>query len=497
MRIRHVFPVVIAAIIGLLPRLVVGQETALLWPQGAPGEDEPDAEQVVNRDVDQNRHGLNRSYSNVTRPTMTTHLPPPEKRTGVAVVILPGGGFSRVVIDKEGHDVACRLNGLGVAAFVVKYRTGERDHPAAVQDVRRAIRVVRSRADSLGIAPGKIGLMGFSAGGYLAIQAALAPTDDHADAADPLVPISARPDFLGVIYPVVPEDPASAMTDDMPPAFLVHAGDDQLSPSNSVRFYSALLDRQIPAELHIYATGGHGFGLGVQGGAVATWPDRFRDWMITLGILDSEETPSRVVLAIGDSNGASDDGWVQQLRRLRPQDTIINKSVSGNTIGFDNLGQERLNTFKNIDVYLADALQEAGGRSIDEIILALGTNDSKAVFAERSEAVPENLRRLIRRIRAYTFPGQQTPRLTILSPPPYGPDSLLQAKYHGGDARVQALVSRFKTVAGEEGCGFVDVYHPLKPRFQELSPDGVHLTVEGQQLMARYLNQYLNSERTP
>lgn len=214
----------------------------------------------------------------------------------------------------------------------------------------------------------------------------------------------------------------------------------------------------------------------------------------TLGITDDDATP-RVILAIGDSNGASEEGWVHQLQQLRPRDTIINKSVSGNTIGFDNLDQEGLNTLKNIDRYLEEAMQAAGGRAIDDILIALGTNDSKAVFDERSGEVPANLQQLIRHIRAHPLGGQRPPHITIVTPPPYGPDSLLQAKYVGGDARVQALVPLFKDVADAEGCRFVDIYHPLKPRFRELSPDGVHLVAEGQRLIAERINRSLNSSR--
>lgn len=187
-------------------------------------------------------------------------------------------------------------------------------------------------------------------------------------------------------------------------------------------------------------------------------------------------------MTIGDSNGASPHGWVKQLQNKLPDDSLYNYSVPGNTIGFDNLGNERLNTLKNIDRYLVDVSNKTA--KIDHIVILLGTNDCKAVFGGRQNEVIENMRMLVNKVRAYPFPGQPAPDILIVSPPPYGPDSILAAKYHGGDQRVERLVPLYKQLAGELECRYVNIYHTLKPRFSEYSKDGVHLSPAGQEIIA-------------
>jgi acetyl esterase/lipase len=252
--------------------------TELLWPDGA-----PDA--VGDEDAD--------------RPALTTYLP--AVPAGTAVVVCPGGGYRHLAMDHEGKQIAEWLNSLGIAAFVLKYRLGDRyRHPAPLQDAQRAIRMVRERAGGLGVAPNRIGIWGFSAGGHLASTAAT-----HFDSAS-------RPDFLILGYPVISfttqythkgsraallgENPdpklveslsnENQVTPQTPPTFLFHTNEDKgVPPENSVMFYLALRKAGVPAEMHIYERGNHGAGLAPKDPVLSTWPARLADWFRTRGLL--------------------------------------------------------------------------------------------------------------------------------------------------------------------------------------------------------------------
>ncbi len=204
---------------------------------------------------------------------------------------------------------------------------------------------------------------------------------------------------------------------------------------------------------------------------------------------------TRTIVTVGDSNGASDHGWVAQLRKLRPQDLIINKSISGNTIGFDNRGQKRKNTLRNINQYLQSSEIQASGRRIDDVIVNLGTNDCKAVFDDRLSEIPKHMDRLIAMIQGFAYAKSPAPRITIVSPPPYGPDSVLKDKYHGGDGRVRRLIPELKRVAEKHGIAFVNIYDTLKPDYTELSPDGVHMEAAGQKRIARQISAKLDEHQ--
>lgn len=199
--------------------------------------------------------------------------------------------------------------------------------------------------------------------------------------------------------------------------------------------------------------------------------------------------PSQKILTIGDSNGAVENGWVNQLRVIRFDDFIMNTSVSGNTIGFDNLGRSGLNTLRNIDEYMNKAGKELGGP--DRIIIMLGTNDCKAVFADSLENVPENLEKLIRQIKSHPVYKASTPQIYIVSPPPFGKDEELIEKYYGGTDRIEWLFPRFKKVARKMDCHFIDTYHTLLPVWKEHSIDGIHLTTDGQIMLATMINEAL------
>lgn len=226
----------------------------------------------------------------VKEPTLTLFLPSSEKATGSAVLICPGGGYKILSMRDEGYKVAKRLNAEGVAAFVLKYRIPDvinQPDPsvAPLQDAQQALITIRKRAKEWNVSPEKVGIMGFSAGAHVASTAGT-----HFDKSFVSNPenISLRPDFMLLIYPVISSNQEishrgsfenllgknptkeqlhffsneTQITEKTPPAFLVHSSDDKTVPvENSIRFYQALLRFHIPAEMHIYQSGGHGYGL--------------------------------------------------------------------------------------------------------------------------------------------------------------------------------------------------------------------------------------------
>jgi acetyl esterase/lipase len=238
-----------------------------------------------------------RLVRNISRPTLTVYLPDPAIATGTAVISCPGGAFHFLMIDKEGTEVARWLNALGVAVFVLKYRvypTSDSDEeflqiaenmephvpnmrkvwPMVVADGLQAVRAVRQNAARYGLSPERIGIMGFSAGGFVT-----AGTATEYDA-------ESRPSFAAPIYAVWQQRPVPA---DAPPLFLVTAGDDPLvDAQNSIALYSAWKAAGHRAELHVYAEGGHGFALNPQGLPVDTWTDRFWDWLRAEGFVPTK-----------------------------------------------------------------------------------------------------------------------------------------------------------------------------------------------------------------
>jgi len=247
----------------------------------------------------------------VQHPDIAVFLPSKRNATGEAVVICPGGGYQILAYDWEGSDIARWFSSRGIAATVLKYRlpvskSNIVPHKTPLMDAQRAFRMVRFYAESWNIDPGKIGIMGFSAGGHLA--STLSTHFDNGDQsnADPVEKMSCRPDFSILVYPVISfteefrhsgsraallgEDPDPALvryysnehqvTADTPPAILIHSGDDEGVPvQNSLAYYKALLKNGIPAEMHVYPYGGHGYSLAIGKGHLATWPDRVLEWI--------------------------------------------------------------------------------------------------------------------------------------------------------------------------------------------------------------------------
>ena len=267
-----------------------------IWPGIAPGsENSALVEKNDDREIkDGTAVTRDRSISGITKPTITVYLPKEAKRPTAAVLLIPGGGMRRVVIDKEGHDIARWLVKQGIAGIVLKYRNPDPDaglsvSNGAAKDVARAVRMVRHNAIEWNIAVDRIGTMGFSAGGYLVAWSAVRFDAGDAAASDPIEVQSSRPDFITMIYgaatsAIQAEDgdgSSVSVRADTPPAFLVHAHDDKGVPSErSIAFYLALRDAKVSAELHIYAQGGHGFGTRARGLPVSSWIERWLEWMI-------------------------------------------------------------------------------------------------------------------------------------------------------------------------------------------------------------------------
>jgi acetyl esterase/lipase len=300
---------IIAVSLLCLPLTVLAEklpEPITLWPSGAPGE-KGEPNQGIELPLKPN--DTTTRITGVTSPTISVFPAPAEKNTGAAVVICPGGGYNILAYNKEGTEVAEWLNSIGVTGIVLKYRVPARKipprHLAPLADVQRAMGMVRHRASEWQIKPDRIGVLGFSAGGHLA--AALSTnygkrTYDPIDAADQ---VSCRPDFALLIYPaylaladqgnkLAPELNVSA---DTPPTFLMQTQDDGVRVECSVFYYLALKNAEVPAEMHLYPRGGHGYGLRASPQTVSTWPQRAEQWMRSLGVLDSapkgQESTSR------------------------------------------------------------------------------------------------------------------------------------------------------------------------------------------------------------
>jgi acetyl esterase/lipase len=241
--------------------------------------------------------------TNVTKPTITVFRPANGKNTGAAMVICPGGGYWNLAWDLEGEEVAAWLNSLGMTGIVLKYRVPRRPGqpeplpaPGPLLDSQRAVSLVRSRAKEWEIDPNRIGIVGFSAGGHLAVMTATYFDKRAYEPIDDIDKVSCRPNFAVVVYPgyLVPEDkdtdvlaPYIRIPVGTPPMFLVQASDDPESgPENSVAMYLALKQAHVPAELHVYAEGGHGFGVRKSSRPCSTWPERCVAWLRNQGVLN-------------------------------------------------------------------------------------------------------------------------------------------------------------------------------------------------------------------
>jgi acetyl esterase/lipase len=267
-----------------------------VWPGQAPGE----AGKFATEKVLENKPGQSqvKRITNVSQPTLTIYRPR-GKDTGAAVVICPGGGYHILAWDLEGEEVAAWLNSLGVTGIILKYRVPRRPDqdkdqppPGPLQDAQRALSLVRSKAAQWKLDPERIGILGFSAGGHLAAAASTRFKERTYDAIDDIDKVSCRPNFTVLVYPayLITKDgkdlaPDIAVTKACPPTFFAHASNDGVKSDNSVQMYLALRRAGVPAELHIYAAGGHGFGLRSSKQPCSTWPERCAEWLRAQGFL--------------------------------------------------------------------------------------------------------------------------------------------------------------------------------------------------------------------
>jgi len=274
--------------------------TLTIWPHGAPGA-QPNPGPEVNTTTAKDHMVAGKPVirlGNVSAPTLTLYTPK-GNNTGAAVVVFPGGGYRILAIDLEGTEVCDWLNSVGVTCVLLKYRVPDTGpYPkssAALQDAQRALGIVRSHAGEWHIDPNRIGVLGFSAGAHLA--AALSTHFDQRlydpiDAADQL---SCRPDFAVIVYPgylALAEqnfapNPEIRVTDKTPPSIIVQAEDDSVHVENAIVYCLALKNAEVPAELHIYAQGGHGYGLRRTSLPVTTWPQTVETWLHTIQVLPS------------------------------------------------------------------------------------------------------------------------------------------------------------------------------------------------------------------
>lgn len=314
MRKKHSLLIIVIA----MSFMATAQEITLpLWPEGKVPNYQKTDETEKSDTADIVR------ISKVQNPEIAVFLPSKKNATGQAVVICPGGGYGILAYDWEGTDIAKWLNSKGITAIVLKYRLPNSKsnivpHKSPLMDAKRAIKIVRANADKWNLKKNQIGIMGFSAGGHLASTAGTHFDNSQTNSPDSIEKWSSRPDFMVLVYPVITMskavmhsgsrdnligaklDPQLAnfysnelqVTKQTPPTFLVHATDDSGVPvENSLLFYRALKDNGVPAELHVYPKGGHGFGLALGIEETESWTDRCIDWLRSLNKQNNAEKP--------------------------------------------------------------------------------------------------------------------------------------------------------------------------------------------------------------
>jgi acetyl esterase/lipase len=256
-----------------------------LWPAGAPGSPASATQESLR--MENGEHIL----SNIQEPAILPYLPKAGEATGAAIIVAPGGGHRELWMDHEGYSVGEFLSSHGVAAFVLKYRLARQSgstytvEGTELQDMQRAIRLVRSRSKEFGIDPERVGVMGFSAGGELAELASTRYDEGSAGVADAIDRLPSKPNFQGLIYPAIPKDPR--VTAETPRAFLACGASDRADIAQGLaEYYLSLSRAHVSAELHIYAGIGHGFGIRkTNPEPVASWPSLFLAWMNAQGLL--------------------------------------------------------------------------------------------------------------------------------------------------------------------------------------------------------------------
>jgi acetyl esterase/lipase len=272
-------------------------ETIKLWPGKAPGETKDIGEEKL---IEPKKGQADvKRLSNVSEPTITIYAPPKDKANGTVILVAPGGGYNILAIEHEGTQTCEWLNTLGVTAVLLKYRVPRReaqtpDNLAMVQDAQRAITLIRSKQNELGINAIRVGMLGFSAGGHLTVCTALTKKRmyEGVDKADTI--FSHEPNFAILVYPAYLTDKDGKLKaefevkKDSPPMFFAHSSDDNVTSEGSTALYMALTKNKVPAELHLFASGGHGYGMRKTAHPCAKWPERAGDWLKTRGLLDKQ-----------------------------------------------------------------------------------------------------------------------------------------------------------------------------------------------------------------
>lgn len=288
-----------------------------LWPEGVPAAVRPDAPASLGP-VGPEKLEEGGRLANISEPTLTVYWPAVDRPNGTAVIVCPGGAYGMLSNDREGVQYAQWLSHLGITTFILKSRLKEYGHPAPLQDVLRAVRLVRSRAAEFKINPARLGVMGSSAGGHLAASAGT--LFDHADGRTgaAIDSVNARPDFLILMYPVItmadgvthngsrenllgkqrtPEQETffsleNRVTAATPPTLLIHTQEDKsVVIENSIRFFQALTKAGVPADFYAFEKGAHGMGMRDGLGTASDWPDRAREWLRARGLLTPAPKP--------------------------------------------------------------------------------------------------------------------------------------------------------------------------------------------------------------
>jgi acetyl esterase/lipase len=284
-------------VMSILNFSMAAQETIELFPEKAPGEKgNLPAESVDTKGNKVGGETVER-MSNVSKPVITIYKPLEELAIGTAVIVCPGGGYNILAYDLEGTEICEWLNDLGVTAILLKYRVPRREglekHAAPLQDAQRCISYVRAHAKDFGVNPERIGIMGFSAGAHLSAMAGNASTNRTYSPVDENDNHSCRPDFCMLIYPaylsgntIASTAPDIKVTENTPPTLLIQAEDDKPHINSSLAYYYALKEVGVPATMHLYPNGGHGYGIRDTKATVNLWYERAEDWFRSMGFIE-------------------------------------------------------------------------------------------------------------------------------------------------------------------------------------------------------------------
>lgn len=365
--------------------------------------------------------------TNVTRPTISVFPPAANNNRRVAVVICPGGGYWNLAWDKEGEEVAARLNAMGITGIVLKYRVPRRPGepeplpaPGPLLDAQRAISLVRHRAGEWGIDPDRIGILGFSAGGHLAVMTAISFEKRSYEPFDEVDHESCRPNFAVVAYPgYILSRPGSGelapyirIPKSAGPVFLVHASDDDepgAQPEQSQALYGALREAGVPTELHLYDQGGHGFGMRKTKLPVSDWPGRLETWLTHHGILSAEAEPAPSELDVLTASAHADEAEARPRHDGLPRKVIVGTTMTRWYSDYPGLDGRLEQIGQLMDKLAAESLAKYG-RTMDlalftEYAVTAGKQGTAAEVAVPLDSILETLSEKARQHHSYLVFG--------------------------------------------------------------------------------------------